>query len=240
MENNDDEYISTPQARGLLNVTTQTIRKWADEGKIKYVKTPKGTRRYSKKDIYGILGRTIATKEKRKIIYCRVSSKKQVEDLERQKKSLQSVYPNHELVTDIGSGINWRRSGFRALLEQSMCGNIQEIVVAHRDRLCRFAFELIEWFFTRNKTELIVLDKEEGKSSEQELADDLLSIVHVYACRNMGRRRYKTKKAKESEEKTEQPTETDDGGEEECKETDTNSGGKDSDVSDSESKGDTN
>jgi len=192
----NDEYISTPQARALLNVTTQTIRRWANEGKIKFVRTPKGTRRYSKKNIYDILGRDMDTKEKQKIIYCRVSSKKQTNDLERQVNYLQSLYPDYELVTDIGSGINWKRKGFRTILEQSMSGNVEEVVVAHGDRLCRFARELVEWIFSKNKTKLTILDKEEEKSSEQELAEDLLSIVHVYSCRSMGKRRYTSKKNK--------------------------------------------
>jgi putative resolvase len=193
----DDEYINTPQARALLNITTQTIRRWADEDKIKYIRTPKGTRRYSKSDIYRILGRDLVVKKKQKIIYCRVSSKKQSDDLNRQIDYLRSLYPNYELVTDIGSGINWKRQGFKTILEQSMSGNVEEIVVAHGDRLCRFAIELVEWILSKNGTKLTILDREEGKSSEQELAEDLLSIVHIYSCRNMGKRRYKSKEDKD-------------------------------------------
>jgi predicted site-specific integrase-resolvase len=97
------------------------------------------------------------------------------------------------LVTDVGSGINWKRKGLKTILEQAMQGNISEVVVAQRDRLCRFAFELLEWVLRTNKVKLVVLDEEKGSSTEQELAEDILSIIHVYSCRKMGGGRYKNK-----------------------------------------------
>jgi predicted site-specific integrase-resolvase len=103
-------------------------------------------------------------------------------------------FPDHVLVSDVASGINWKRKDLKTLLEQSLSGSISEIVVAHRDRLCRFAFELLEFIFQLNDTRLVVLDQETNQSSDRELADDILSIVHVYSCRSMGKRRYKDKK----------------------------------------------
>src|SRR5690606_21019018 len=108
--------------------------------------------------------------------YCRVSSHKQKDDLDRQKEFMRKQYPNHEIVFDIGSGINFKRKQFLWLLEQASIGNVKEVVVAHRDRLCRFGFELIEWFFTKHNVKLMVLD--DSKSSpQQELVTDLLSII---------------------------------------------------------------
>ena len=75
-------------------------------------------------------------KKKKKIAYCRVSSKKQADDLERQKNFFTTKFPDYELVTDIGSGINWKRKGLKTILESAMSGDISELVVAHRDRLC--------------------------------------------------------------------------------------------------------
>jgi predicted site-specific integrase-resolvase len=97
------------------------------------------------------------------------------------------------LVTDVGSGINWKRKGLTTILDKAMHGDISEIVVAHRDRLCRFAFELLEWIFERNGVKLVVLNEEKDHSSDQELTDDILSIIHVYSCRKMEKRRYKNK-----------------------------------------------
>jgi putative resolvase len=100
-------------------------------------------------------------------------------------------------ITDIGSGINWKRKGFQKILELAMLGELEEIVVAHRDRLCRFAFELVEFIFQKNNVRLVVLDRNDYKSGEAKLADDILSIVHVYSCR----RNYKTQPC-DAEDKT--------------------------------------
>jgi predicted site-specific integrase-resolvase len=194
MSHDEHYYITTGEARRLLDVSTQTLRKWATEGKVRIIRTPSNQRRYHKQDIYNITGRNEDITTKKQVIYARVSSKKQMDDLERQTDFLKSKYPNYTLVTDVGSGINWKRKGLETILDGAYKGTIEEVVVAHKDRLCRFAFELLESIFRRCKVRLVVLDSQEEKSSEQELADDLLAIVHVYACRNMGRRRYKSKK----------------------------------------------
>lgn len=187
------EYLRPKEARLLLGVTPDTLRAWDKTGRIDTVRAPSGFRLYSKKDVYGILGINPPTKETRKIAYCRVSSKKQKDDLLRQTEFFRSNYPDFEVVSDIGSGINWKRKGLKTILEQSMSGNISEVMVAHRDRLCRFAFELIEHILTHCKVKLTVLDREDNKSGSQELSDDILSIIHVYSCREMGKRRYTRK-----------------------------------------------
>ena len=187
----NEQYIPTKKTREILGVTTKTLINWDKAGKINTVKSASGLRLYSCKDIQNILNSNSSFKEKKKIIYCRVSSKKQENDLKRQKDLLKSKFPDYELVTDIGSGLNWKRKGLKTILDDSMSGNISDVVVAHRDRLCRFGFELIEWIFERNGVKLTVLDREDGKSPDQELSEDILSIIHVYSCRQMGRRRYK-------------------------------------------------
>jgi predicted site-specific integrase-resolvase len=102
---------------------------------------------------------------------------------------MQEKYPEHEILWDIGSGINFKRKQLLWLLEQSTLGNVKEVVVAHRDRLCRFGFELIEWFFHKHNVKLVVLD--DSKSSpQQELVTDLLSIITVFSRRIHGLRKY--------------------------------------------------
>lgn len=187
---NQDEYISVKEAKEITSLSTQTLRLWDKQGKIRSLRTPSNRRMYHKQDVCDAIGRSVSIKKKRKVVYARVSSKKQMDDLERQKTFLSIQFPDHILVTDIGSGINWKRKGLQTILEQSLRGEIEEIVVAHKDRLCRFAFELLEFIFRTTNTKLVVLNDDDEKSTEQELADDLLSIVHVYSCRNMGRRRY--------------------------------------------------
>jgi len=194
-----NDYVNSKAAREALKVTTGTLHRWDKEGKIHTVRTPSNQRLYNKKDILNIIGGDNLPAEKKSVLYARVSSKKQSNDLKRQSDFLISRYPDSELVTDIGSGINWRRKGLQTILELAMSGHLKRLVVTHRDRLCRFAFELIEWILSKNQVELIVLDREDDKPSSKELADDILSIVHVYSCREMGRRRYKQKDFKDPE-----------------------------------------
>ena len=188
---NDNKFIGTKKTRELLQVTVKTLRIWDQEGKIRTIRTPSNHRRYCYEDIQNILSCNTPAKEKKQICYCRVSSPKQMDDLDRQKAFLHDKFPNHELVTDVGSGINWKRKGLKTILDRAMQGDISEVVVAHRDRLCRFAFELLEWILHRCKVKLLVLDKEEHKSPDEDIAEDVLTILHVYSCRRMGKRRYK-------------------------------------------------
>lgn len=192
----NDEYITTKEATKILQITSKTLRIWDKEGKIRTIRTPSNIRRYNNIDVQNIIGCNKSIMEKEKICYARVSSRKQIDDLKRQKDFFRQKYPTYNLVTDVGSGINWKRKGLKTLLDRSMQGNISEIVVAHRDRLCRFAFELLEWIFERNGVKLVVLDEEKDHSSDKELTDDILSIIHIYSCRKMGRRRYKNKENK--------------------------------------------
>ena len=189
-----DEHINTKTARQLLGVTSDTLRSWASKDKIRSIRTPSNQRLYNRQDIMRIAGLYHSASEKSNIAYCRVSSLKQSDDLERQVSFLKHQFPGHEIITDIGSGINWKRKGLEAILERALQGNINEVVVAHRDRLCRFAFDLIKNIFQLCNVKLIVLNDGDNESGASELADDLLSIVTIYSCRQMGRRRYKSKK----------------------------------------------
>ena len=189
----DNQLVTNKKATELLQITPKALRIWDKEGKIRTFRTPSGQRRYNLTDIQNIMGRNPSHDQKEKICYSRVSSSKQVDDLTRQTAFFQSKFPNHIMVTDVGSGINWKRKGFKTILDKAMHHTISEVVVAHRDRLCRFAFELLEWIFHQNGVKLVVLDQENEQSTEQELSDDILSIIHIYSCRKMGKRRYKNK-----------------------------------------------
>jgi putative resolvase len=191
--NEPDKIIPLREVCKLICVKPNTVREWAKSGKISYVKTPTGQTLYPKSQFKNLISSVFPIKEKEKIIYCRVSSSKQLDDLQRQVDLLKLQYPEHKLITDCASGINWKRHGLKSILESSMQGNIKEVVVAHKDRLSRFGFELLEWIISRNGGKIIVLDEDNTKSSEQELAEDLLSIVHIYSCRAMGKRRYNNK-----------------------------------------------
>lgn len=188
----NDKYVPVKVAREILGVSSQTLRNWATEGKIRATRNESGTghRLYNKQDILNLTGGNLPAEKMQKVAYCRVSCKKQTDDLDRQKDFFRHNYPDHRVVADIGSGLNWKRKGLKTILELSMRGELEELLVKHRDRLCRFAFELVAWILERNGTKLTILDDVQDESGNGELADDILSIVHVYSCRQMGRRRY--------------------------------------------------
>ena len=182
-------YVKASVFKKHFHVDPCTLRRWADAGRIDYRWSPGGIRLYKLPDDSGGLPADVDEQKKKKIVYARVSSSKQKDDLRRQADYLLSKFPDHELVTDVGSGINWKRRGLLSILDGADKGGVQEVVVASRDRLCRFAFELLEHIFRRRGVKLVVLDADDS-SSEQELSDDLLSIVQIFCCRRNGKRRY--------------------------------------------------
>jgi predicted site-specific integrase-resolvase len=139
--------------------------------------------------------------EKTKIIYARVSSNHQKEDLQRQIHDLQTAFPDHELIQDIGSGLNYNRKGFQRLLERVHQGDIDEIVVTHKDRLCRYGIELLEWLFHKSGTKLVVhCQNYQEVDSSRELADGLLSVCNFFVARNNGRRAADNRKRRRTEQ----------------------------------------
>jgi len=178
------KYLPSRKACELLGVHPNTLRSWAKNGKINYIKTASGQRKY---DVDAYLG---IQREQDVICYCRVSSYKQKDDLQRQVEFMQEQYPNAEIVKDIGSGLNYKRKGLKAILERAMSGDKLQVVVAHKDRLMRFGFELVEWIVQRSGGEIVVL-KQTHLSPEQELTADLLNILQVFSCRLHGLRDYK-------------------------------------------------
>jgi putative resolvase len=189
------DYVPLREVVKLLGLQPNTIRKWGRQGLVDVIKTPTGQQLYCKHSIQALLdghpnGLPLLQQERQNILYCRVSSKKQQEDLARQIAHLRSVYPDYTVMEDIGSGINWKRPGLKTVLELAMQQRIGNIVVAHRDRLCRFGFDLFEQVIRHGGGKIIVLDEPIHRSSEQELAEDILSILHVYSCKQMGQRRY--------------------------------------------------
>ena len=180
-------YLSGQKAAELLGVGQSTLRGWATAGTIQAIRTPGGQRRY---DCTHLLPASTEREERKMYCYCRVSSASQKDDLARQIQYMQERFPGHQIVSDVGSGINIKRKGLQSLLGQAMQGLVGEVVVAYRDRLARFAFELLQWIFQQHGVRLVVLDPNVG-SAEEELSADLLAIVQVFCCRANGRRKYK-------------------------------------------------
>ena len=177
------KYIKGKDACGRLGVCMNTLRKTADDGRIETIRVS-GQRRYNVDAYLGL------QQQQSTICYCRVSSHKQRDDLERQVAFMQEKYPQAEIIKDIGSGLNFKRKGLKAILERAMRGDRIHVVVAHRDRLARFGSELVRFVIESNGGQLVVLS-EDSLSPEQELTKDLLNIIHVFSCRMHGLRHYK-------------------------------------------------
>jgi len=180
-------FVPLRDAKKHYKVNFKTIWKWADDGLIKSYTTPGGQRRYE------IVVDKAPEIPKINYCYCRVSSAKQKDDLERQVAAMRTEFPDHRVITDVASGINWQRKGLKTILESAMQGNCGNVVVAHRDRIARFGFELIEWILRTNGANLVVQYKDVGASPETELAEDIIAITTVFACKHYGKRRYSKK-----------------------------------------------
>jgi predicted site-specific integrase-resolvase len=125
------------------------------------------------------------------VVYARVSSRAQQSDLNRQVAALRNLYPDAECVSEIGGGLNFKRKKLLALLERIMQGDVRLVVVAHKDRLARFGFDLFKWLCEQNRCELVVLN-ETILSPEAEMVEDILAIVHCFSSRLYGLRKYKS------------------------------------------------
>ena len=193
-----DVFITTREAKKILGVRDNTLRGWADGGLISSIRTPTGQRLYNVEQFLATNNQKEDVKEKQKICYCRVSSASQKDDLHRQVLFMSQAFPDHKVITDIGSGINFRRKGLTTLLDLACKGLVSQVVVAYRDRLCRFAFELVERVLSNHQVELLVLNQSLESSENGELAEDLLAIINVFNCRVNGRRKYQSKRVEEN------------------------------------------
>jgi predicted site-specific integrase-resolvase len=195
MQNQKPKYYRPEEAAYKLGITANVLKIWENNGKIPCIRTKGGHRRYPVEEINRMCGENSDSEEPRKrICYCRVSSHGQKEDLNNQIEYLRSQYPDHTIIKDIGSGLNWKRRGFSSLLDQAIKGDIEEIVITYRDRLCRFGFECVERIINYHGGKIVVLNREDT-SPDKELISDLISIITSFSGRVHGLRSGKIKKA---------------------------------------------
>jgi predicted site-specific integrase-resolvase len=180
-------YVKPREAADYFGVCLHTLRRWEQKGWINATRTPSGRARRYDLDSYIKTPRKV----KRVVLYARVSSRGQKPDLERQIARLVNLYPGAEVVGEVGGGLNFKRPKFLALLERVRAGDVGTIVVAHRDRLCRFGFEFVEWYCYQYGCEVVVLD-DTHLSPQQELVEDILTILHCFSSRLYGLRKYRT------------------------------------------------
>ena len=194
----------------LVGISVKTLQRWDREGRLVAGRTITNRRFYTDDDLAKALGRVhLAEKEREAVAYLRVSTRAQKPDLGNQKDALVAFCLEHGYnvttwIEDYGSGLNFNRDGLRRLIVMILSGRVKTLVVAHKDRLARFGFDLIEFLCQLNGCELVVLDGDE-LSPEQEMVQDVLAILHVFSARLYGLRSYR-KKIKESLTKDAQGT----------------------------------
>jgi putative resolvase len=179
----------------LIGRKTKTLQKWDREGKLKAHRSPTTNRRYYTHDQYLAYRGLVAQEQGLTIVYSRVSGRAQKPDLAHQIKALetychQQAITVDEWLSDLGSGLNYKRKQFNRLMELVELGQVRRLVIAHKDRLVRLGYGYFEAFCQRHHTEIVVMN-DEALSPEQELVQDLMAIVTVFASRLHGLRSYK-------------------------------------------------
>ncbi|MGK7904594.1 MAG: IS607 family transposase [Hormoscilla sp.] len=192
-----NHYVTPRVAASALGVHTRTLTRWEAQGKIKAIRTAAGQRRYDLEEYLqrsgiGEPGQTTAecqNSSSTTILYARVALQSQQEQLRRQAADLMAEYPDCEAICEIGSGLNFSRPRFLAMLERVIRGEIACIVVANQDRLVRFGFDLIEWLCRQFGCQILVLDRQ-VHSCQGELIADLKTIVGSFSGSINGLHKY--------------------------------------------------
>lgn len=197
----EEKLYSTGKAAELLGVSFITIKRWIYAGKIKAIKMPTKQYRVPEGEIRRLLG--TPTPRNKAIIYARVSSADQKEDLKRQREMLQEYARNkkYKVVAsfeDIASGLKDNRRGLKKMFDMLRAGTADVVIVAWKDRLTRFGFEYIKSHAEDFGARIDVVNEREERTPQQELVEDLLAIVTSFAGKLYGMRSNKTKKVVES------------------------------------------
>jgi len=181
----------------LIGISSSTLRRWEEEGKLIADRTLGNQRLYNENHLRVAMRLKTGKTPNRAIVYCRVSSSNQKEDLASQVKAMeQFCLAQGVAITDsiqeVGGGLNFKRPKFLQIIQWAIQGEVKVLYVAHKDRLCRFGFELVEQILQWSGGKIVVANAE-TLSPQEELTQDLLSIVHCFSSRLYGLRKYKSK-----------------------------------------------
>lgn len=190
------KFVGIKEAANYLGVTTQTLRRWERTGYLVPSARTKGNqRRYDLTDIFP--KPTSILNSKLTFAYARVSSHDQKPDLERQCKLLELYCTQNgwsfEIISDLGSGMNYNKRGLKKLLNLIMENKIHRLVLTHKDRLLRFGAELVFSLCEQRGVEIVIINQGVEPSFEEELAQDVLEIITVFSARLYGSRSRKNK-----------------------------------------------
>ena len=192
----------------MLGITPETLRVWEKEGKIKPFRTKGRHRRYDDEMLRDLLNKSKPQVQKKTVLYARVSSTGQSDDLKRQIEQLETFALScgycYEIYQDIGSGLNFNRKEFNKLVLEILSGKVSRVVVNYKDRLMRLGFELFEILCQTNNTEIVIINQTEviyfqtgvsiNADDNEELTKDLIAIITTFSAKLYGSRSHKNKR----------------------------------------------
>lgn len=191
------KYYSIHEFSKILGVSAQTLRNWDNNGKLHPHHTSSNGYRYYSHEQFNQVMNIKLNLDRIVIGYCRVWSNKQKDDLERQienmKLYLTAQGKPFEIISDIGSGINYKKKGLKELIKRISQSEVEKVVVLYKDRLVRFGFELIEYIASLYNCDIEIIDHTE-KTEQQELVEDFVQIITVFSCKLQGKRANKARK----------------------------------------------
>lgn len=200
------QLFKTGQAAKYINVHTSTLIRWDLEGRFKADRTATGRRMYTKEKLDAWIntnGRLVYTAEtvvdlRKTVAYARVSTDAQRPDLQRQREAIgefvtKAGIANTDIMSEVGGGLNWKRPKFLEIIDGIEGGKIGKLILAHKDRWVRFGFDYWEVFCVKHKCELILINNE-TLSPEEEMTQDLMSVMHCFSSRLYGLRKYASRK----------------------------------------------
>ena len=182
-------FVSRKIVLETLNIHYNTLQNLVKRKEIEYVIV--GRKRSYNLNKY-IRDNNIQINKKENICYCRVSSKKQSEDLEKQIEYMRNLYPNYRIISDIGSGLNFNRKGLIEIINMAINSKLENIIIAYKDRLAKLGYELIEYIIKNySNGKITIINKTEESTPLEEVSKDIISIMNIYVAKVNGMRKYK-------------------------------------------------
>lgn len=183
--------MKSNEVLSMLGISRVTLCRYVKLGKIRVVELPNGYYSYNKEDVYKLKGLDV---KRKKVIYARVSTSKQKKELENQIETITAYvnkngYGIDEVYSDIASGMNLDRKGFTKLLSAVMANEIDEVFISYKDRLAHLDFDLVSRLFSQYGTKIAVINSSDNKSAEEELFEDLMSVIHSFSMKAYSKRR---------------------------------------------------